>query len=126
MIRRNRDERRTTRSDAAYCYNLAATSSKEADAFDLWACVMTRHAFIEMYERRFDKAAPMLELAARLARRGDEALSTRYWVFSVQAQAFAGLGQLAACQRALDAAEQVRELSDDSSNGGWLRFDGPG
>jgi tetratricopeptide (TPR) repeat protein len=111
-------------SDASYCYNLAATSSKEADAFDLWACSMTRHAFIEMYERRFDKASPMLELAARLARRGDGELSTRYWVFSVQAQAFAGLGQLAACQRALDAAEQVRELSDDSSNGGWLRFDG--
>jgi hypothetical protein len=36
----------------------------------------------------------------------------------------AGLGQLAACQRALDAAEQVHELSDNSSNGGWLRFDG--
>jgi tetratricopeptide (TPR) repeat protein len=111
-------------SDASSCYHLAATSSKEADAFDLWACAMTRHAFIEMYEQRFDKAAPMLELAARLARRGDGALSTRYWVFSVQAQALAGLGQLAACQRALDAAEQVRELSDDSSNGGWLRFDG--
>lgn len=111
-------------SDASYCYNLAATSSKEADAFDLWACAMTRHAFIEMYDHRFDKAAPMLELAARLARRGDGALSTRYWVFSVQAQALAGLGQLAACQRALDAAEQVHELSDDSSNGGWLRFDG--
>ncbi|MGH9960300.1 MAG: transcriptional regulator, partial [Pyrinomonadaceae bacterium] len=111
-------------SDAAYCYNLAATASKEADAFDLWACSITRHAFIEMYERRFDKAAPMLELAARLARRGNGALSTRYWVSSVQAQAFAGLGQLVACQRALDAAEQVRELSDDASNGGWLRFDG--
>ena len=111
-------------SDASYCYTLAATASKEADAFDLWACAMTRHAFIEMYEQRFDKAAPMLELAARLARRGDGALSTRYWVFSVQAQALAGLGQLAACQRALDAAEQVHELSDDSSNGGWLRFDG--
>lgn len=111
-------------SDAAYCYNLAATAGKEAATFDLWACSMTRHAFIEMYERRFDKAAPMLELAARLARRGDGALSTRYWISSVQAQAFAGLGQLAACQRALDAAEQVRELSDDASNGGWLRFDG--
>jgi tetratricopeptide (TPR) repeat protein len=111
-------------SDAAYCYTLAATAGKEADAFDLWACAMTRHAFIEMYERRFDKAAPMLELAARLARRGDRALSTRCWVSSVQAQAFAGLGELAACQRALDAAEQVRELSSNASNGGWLRFDG--
>lgn len=111
-------------SDAAYCYTLAATASREADAFDLWACAMTRHAFIEMYERRFDKAAPMLELAARLAQRGDGALSTRYWVSSVQAQAFAGLGELASCQQALDAAEQVRELSGDASNGGWLRFDG--
>lgn len=111
-------------SDAAYCYTLATAASKEADAFDLWACAMTRHAFIEMYERRFDKAVPMLELAARLAGRGDEALSTRSWVSSVQAQAFAGLGELAACQRALDAAEQVRELSGDASNGGWLRFDG--
>jgi hypothetical protein len=85
---------------------------------------MTRHAFIEMYERRFDKASSMLELAARLARRGDESLSTRYWVSAVQAQVFAGLGKLAACQRALDAAERVRELSGDASNGGWLRFDG--
>lgn len=111
-------------SDAAYCYNLAATAGKEAGAFDLWACSMTRHAFIEIYERHFDKAAPMLELAARLAQRGNGALSTRYWVSSVQAQAFAGLGQLAACQRALDAAEKVRELPGDASNGGWLRFDG--
>ncbi|MBV9163142.1 MAG: hypothetical protein JO309_13750 [Pseudonocardiales bacterium] len=84
---------------------------------------MTRHAFVEIYEQRFDKALPMLELAARLARRGDGALPTRYWVSSVQAQAFAGLGELAACQRTLDAAEQVRELSGDASNGGWLRFD---
>jgi hypothetical protein len=58
-------------SDAAYCYTLAAAASKEADAFDLWACAMTRHALIEMYERHFDKAAPMLELAVRLARKGD-------------------------------------------------------
>jgi tetratricopeptide (TPR) repeat protein len=110
--------------DAAYCYTLAAAASKEADAFDLWACAMTRHAFIEIYERRFDKAVPMLGLAARLARRGDGALSTRYWVSSVQAQVFAGLGELAACKRALDAAEKVCELSGGASNGGWLRFDG--
>lgn len=111
-------------SDAAYCYTLSATASREADAFDLWACAMTRHAFIEIYERRFDKAASMLELAGHLARRGDGALSTRYWVSSVQAQAFAGLGELTACQRALDIAERVCELSGDASNGGWLRFDG--
>jgi hypothetical protein len=28
---------------------------------------MTRHAFIAIYERRFDSALPMLELVGRLA-----------------------------------------------------------
>lgn len=111
-------------TDAAHCYTLAATASKEAGAFDLWACAMTRHAFIDMYERRFEKVESMLELAARLARRGDKALSTRYWISAVRAQAFAGLGKLDACQRALDVAEQVQELAGDVCNGGWLRFDG--
>ncbi|MGH3905534.1 MAG: transcriptional regulator, partial [Pseudonocardiaceae bacterium] len=72
-------------TDAAHCYTLAAAVSKEAEAFDLWACALTRHAFIEIYERRFDKAAPMLELAERLARKGDESLSTRYRVSAVSA-----------------------------------------
>jgi hypothetical protein len=85
---------------------------------------MTRHAFIGMYERYFEKAESMLELAARLVRRGDRSLSTRYWISAVQAQVFAGLGKLDACQRALDVAEQVQELVGDVSNGGWLRFDG--
>ncbi len=111
-------------TDAAYCYTLAATAGKEANAFDLWACALTRHAFIGMYERRFERAVPMLELAERLARRGDGSLSTRYWVAAVQAQAFAGLGELVACQRALDVAGQIHEVSGYVSNGGWLRFDG--
>ena len=34
-----------------HCYTLAATASNEADAFDLWACAITRHAFIEMHEQ---------------------------------------------------------------------------
>jgi DNA-binding XRE family transcriptional regulator len=110
-------------TDAAHCYTLAATASKEAGTFDLWACAMARHAFIGMYERQFKKTESMLELAARLARRGDPSLSTRYWVSAVQAQVFAGLGKLDACQRALDVAEQVQELTGDVSNGGWLRFD---
>jgi transcriptional regulator with XRE-family HTH domain len=76
-------------TDAAHCYTLAATASKEAGALDLWACAMTRHAFIEIYERRFEEAALMLDLAAHLARKGDASLSTRYWVAAVQAQAFA-------------------------------------
>jgi transcriptional regulator with XRE-family HTH domain len=116
------DENRYT--DAAHCYTLAATASKEANALDLWACALTRHAFIGVYERRFDKSAPMLELAASLARRGDGTLATRHWVAVVQAQAFAGLGDLDACQRALDVAGQVHGLRGEIQNGGWLRFDG--
>jgi tetratricopeptide (TPR) repeat protein len=42
----------------------------------------------------------------------------------VQAQAFAGLGDLTACQRALDVAAEVHDLSGEYQNGGWLRFDG--
>lgn len=110
-------------TDAAHCYTLAAGASKQADAFDLWACAMTRHAFIAVYEQQFTKALPMLELAATLAGRGDSELSTRHWVKAVQARTFAGLGELSACQRALDAADQVRELNPSTHNGGWLRFD---
>lgn len=36
-------------TDAAHCYTLAATASREACAFDLWACALTRHAFIGVY-----------------------------------------------------------------------------
>ncbi|MEV7119904.1 helix-turn-helix transcriptional regulator [Kitasatospora griseola] len=111
-------------TDAAHCYTLAATAAKEAGDFDLWACAMTRHAFVEIYERRFTAAAPILEAAARVAERGDSQLSTRYWVAAVQAEAHAGLGDLYACSRSLDRAEQVHTLSGQFHNGGWLRFDG--
>lgn len=111
-------------TDAAHCYTLAASAGKEAGAFDLWACALTRHAFVAVYDRQFADAVPMLDLAASLARRGDPALSTRYWVAAVQAETFAGLGDLARCQRALDTAEQVGELTGEVHNGGWLRFDG--
>ena len=66
----------------------------------------------------------MLELAAALSRRGDPALSTRHWVAAVQAETFAGLGDLSACQRALGTAAQVQGLPGPVHNGGWLRFDG--
>ncbi|MFD1050388.1 hypothetical protein ACFQ1S_35105, partial [Kibdelosporangium lantanae] len=113
---------RNAYTDAAHCYTLAAEASKDAKAFDLWACAMTRHAFLSVYERQFDDAKPMLELASALARRGDPSLSTRYWVAAVQAETFAGLGDLDACQRALDTAEQVTQLTGPKHNGGWLRF----
>ena len=111
-------------TDAAHCYTLAATASREAGAYDLWACALTRHAFIAVYERAFGNAVPLLEMASALARRGDTELSTRHWVSVVQAHAFAGLGDMRACQAALDAAEQVLGLQGDVHNGGWLRFDG--
>jgi transcriptional regulator with XRE-family HTH domain len=111
-------------TDAAHCYTLAASASKQADAFDLWACALTRHAFIAVYEHQHAHAAPLLDLAATLADRGDTALSTRYWVAAVQAETFAGLGDLTLCQRALDHAQQVQNLGGQIHNGGWLRFDG--
>jgi tetratricopeptide (TPR) repeat protein len=111
-------------TEAAHCYALAATAGKEAGLNDLWACALTRHAFIGLYDRQVDSAVPLLELAAGLARRGDRALATRHWVAVVQAQAFAGLGDLASCQRALDVAAEVHGLSGEYQNGGWLRFDG--
>ncbi|WP_412544561.1 transcriptional regulator [Longispora sp. K20-0274] len=111
-------------TDAAHCYSLAATAGREGGMFDLWACALTRHAFIGVYEEQFAQAAPMLELAAGLARRGDQALSTRHWVSAVRAQTFAGLGDLKACQRALDDAERVHELTGQIHTDGWLRFDG--
>ena len=111
-------------TDAAYCYTLAADASKEAGAYDLWACALTRHAFIGMYEQQFPGIMPMLGAASAIARRGDSQLSTRYWVATVQAQAFAGLGDLDGCTQALDQAEAVQGLSGELHNGGWLRFDG--
>lgn len=111
-------------TSAAHCYTLAVQAAREAGALDLWACALTRHAFISVYDRRFDQAAPMLQLAAGLAQGGDYALSTRHWVSAVQAEVFAGLGDLTACQQALDQADEVRALTGSSQNGGWLRFDG--
>jgi transcriptional regulator with XRE-family HTH domain len=110
-------------TQAAQCYALAASASKEAEALDLWACAMTRHAFIGVYERRFDQAAPLLDGAASLARRGDATLPTRHWVSAVKAQTFAGRGEFDGCQRALETAGQVTELVSPSGTG-WLRFTG--
>lgn len=111
-------------TDAANCYSLAANAGKEAASYDLWACAMTRQAYIGVHERRFDRAAPLLTGAAMLAEKGDSGLSTRYWVASVRAQTFAGLGQLSACRRALETAEQVTQLQGRVHTNGWLRFEG--
>lgn len=111
-------------TDAAHCYTLAASAAKEAGAYDLWATALTRHAFVGVYEHQHDNARPMLDLAAAVASKGDQELSTRYWVSTVQAQVHAGLGDLAACQRALDHADHVHHLTGRIHTNGWLRFDG--
>ena len=86
-------------TDAAYCYTLATNASKEATAYDLWACALTRHAFIGMYERRFVDVTSVLSAASRIAVNGDSSLATRVWVAAVQAEAYAGLGDFEACTR---------------------------
>ncbi|MEU1073164.1 MULTISPECIES: helix-turn-helix transcriptional regulator [unclassified Streptomyces] len=111
-------------TDAAASYALAASASREARAYDLWACALVRHAYVDLCEHRLKDAIRLLSAAEMIARRGDSALSTRHWVASVQAEAFAGMGDLAACERALDAAEEVAYLAGPGHNGGWLRFDG--
>ncbi|MEU9101992.1 helix-turn-helix transcriptional regulator [Streptomyces sp. NPDC048361] len=111
-------------TDAAASYLLAATASRESTAFDLWACALVRHAYVEMANGRHREAISLLTVAGGLAKRGDSSLSTRQWVASVEAEAYAGLGDLNACQRALDQAEKVLDLDGLAHNGGWLRFDG--
>ncbi|WP_251022565.1 hypothetical protein [Streptomyces sp. ISL-10] len=110
-------------TDAAQCYTLAANAAHAGGDYDLWACAMTRHAYVELYARRAPAAQPLLAAASQIARRGDSALSTRHWVAAVQAEAYAAMGDIDACTRALDEAEKVRSLGG-SHSGGWLRFDG--
>ncbi|MFE9117047.1 multiprotein-bridging factor 1 family protein [Streptomyces sp. NPDC007172] len=111
-------------TDAAHCYTLAASAGVEARDPDLSACALTRHAFVSLYENKPRDAASLLTAAAEAASRGDRRLSTRYWVAAVQAEVFAGLGDLTACRRALDQAEDVHGLNGPVRTGGWLRFDG--
>ncbi|WEV25634.1 helix-turn-helix transcriptional regulator [Streptomyces sp. 71268] len=112
-------------TDAAHCYTLAASAAKEVDSPDLWACALTRYAFIRLYaDHDSGKAVQLLDHAAALAQRGDSSLSTRHWVAAVQAEAYAATGDVDSCQRALDRAVEVHALRGDSRNRGWLRFDG--
>jgi hypothetical protein len=107
---------------AAHCYGVAADAAKQAGEYDLWACAFVRHAFVALYDERPHQALPLLQAAGQLAARGDNALATRHWVAAVAAEAYAGTGNLMACQRALDVAESID--TGAGSNGAWLRFDG--
>lgn len=111
-------------TEAATSYTLAAAACRDAGSYDLWACALVRHAYLDVYEHRYQEAAHTLSAAEKVASRGDHSLSTRHWVAAVQAEAYAGLGDLPACERALDTAEEVRRLPSPGHNNGWLRFDG--
>lgn len=111
-------------TDAAQCYTLAASAGREARSHDRWACALTRHAFVNMYDRQYANAAAMLRAASRIAQQGDSQLATRHWIAAVHAQALARLGERDACERALDVASGILELSGPVNPGGWLRFDG--
>jgi transcriptional regulator with XRE-family HTH domain/tetratricopeptide (TPR) repeat protein len=111
-------------ADAAHCYTLAASAAKESRAHDHWACALTRHAYVSMFDRRYQQASTVLSAAAKVAARGDSQLTTRHWVASVRAQAYAGLRDTDGCERALDAAQQINGVHNPVTPGGWLRFDG--
>ncbi|MBB5918436.1 tetratricopeptide (TPR) repeat protein [Nocardia transvalensis] len=110
-------------AEAAHCYALSGTFAAEARAYDLWACALTRHAYLGIFDTRYQDALPLVEQAARIAHRGDSQLPTRYWVESVRAQVLAGLGDAAGCEQAFDAARGVLTLTDTPICG-WLRFNG--
>ncbi|MFF0111935.1 helix-turn-helix transcriptional regulator [Streptomyces prasinus] len=110
--------------DAAAAYTVAASASGEARAFDLWACALVRHAYVDVYGKRFAEAVDLLDAAWKVAVRGDRHLPTRYWVASVQAEVYAGMGDVDSCERALEVAERVTDLPGPVHTSGWLRFDG--
>lgn len=109
--------------DATASYALAAGASREARASDLWACALIRSAYVDLSEKRYQRAAETLGAARGVALRGDSTLSTRHWAASVQAEAYAWLGDSDACEESIDEARKVLELREPASDGGWLRFD---
>lgn len=106
---------------AQSCYVFAASSAKEAKAFDLWASALVRSSYLPIFEERYENAVPLLEHAEVLAQRGDPALPTRYWAAATSAEAESGLGNLKACQRAFERAHGVNALAGISP--AWVRFD---
>ena len=107
---------------AQSCYVFAASAAKEAAAYDLWSCALVRHSFLAIYDDRprYEDGLPLLKESRNLARRGDSELPTRFWVAAVEAES--GLGDLTACQNALDRAMGV--LSQKEASLAWVRFEG--
>jgi tetratricopeptide (TPR) repeat protein len=106
---------------AQSCYVFAASSAKEAKAFDLWASALVRYSYLPIFEERYESAVPLLEQAEVLAQRGDPALPTRYWVAATYAEAEAGIGNIKACQSTFERAHGVGTLTVICP--AWIRFD---
>lgn len=89
----------------------------------MWACALTRHAFIAVYEHQHREAAPLLDLAAALASRVTP--TSRPGTGSPPSRRKPSRDSvISTCARALDAAAEVQHLQGPVHNGGWLRFDG--
>jgi tetratricopeptide (TPR) repeat protein len=106
---------------AQSCYIYAASSAKEAKAFDLWASALVRYSYLPIFEERYENAVSLLEHAEALAQRGDLALPTRYWTAATHAEAESGMGNLRACQSIFERAYGVSTLTETSP--AWVRFD---
>ena len=106
---------------AQSCYAFAASSAKEAKAYDLWASTLVRYSYLPIFEERFENAVPLLEQAEVLAQRGDPILPTRYWAAATYAEAESGMGNLKASQSAFERTHDVSTLTEISP--AWIRFD---
>jgi DNA-binding SARP family transcriptional activator len=105
---------------AESCYTIATLSAKEGQSYDLWSCALVRSAFLPIYSGRYEDALPLLQSAFKLSQRGDSSLPTRYWVAAVEAEAYSGVFDLAACQNALDQAQGVQDMKETILP--WVRF----
>ncbi len=105
---------------ARACYVFAASQAQEAHVYDLWACALTRYAFLPLYRERYQEALTLLQEALKYALRGDSSLPTRYWVAALEAEAQSGLGNFSNCQEALDRAQGVQDLKGLPVP--WVRF----
>lgn len=106
---------------AQSCYTFAATSAKEAKAYDLWASALVRHSYVPIFDERYQDALLLLQQAEQIAQRGDSTLPTRYWAAATFAEAKSGVGDLKACQSALEQAQGVYDFTGASP--AWTRFD---
>lgn len=106
---------------AQSCYMFAASSAKEAKAYDLWASALVRYSYLSIFEEQFENAVPLLEQAESLAQQGDTALPTRYWAAATYAEAESGMGNLKVCQSAFERAHGVSAITETSP--AWVRFD---